>query len=301
MNYYGLGLPGSMLYNAPQQYYMPQYNDPSAAGGACRTRCHSQSNPGECCRVKNMLPNCKDADCAGPMFTGTTQAPPVYTYPGYTYPQYSYPQYTGQLGQYVAPGAFVPQTLPITTTPPALTYGTQDFMLSSMPNQYIVPPQFTTYTNTYGTFLPPSLYANPYGASLLASDCNSWPPCYMHANPGECCRLKPRTCYDQDCIGGSYTGRLPITIDKMGIKPLPGMVTPGMLPAPGADCRTWTPCHLAADPDQCCAAKPPGCDINCAGSRYMGPRKRGVYQIAYDGSSFSNDYDADVDEMYGVK
>ncbi len=52
----------------------------------------------------------------------------------------------------------------------------------------------------------------PYGtafnqATWGTSSCSAWPPCNTQANPGECCRAKPVTCYDADCIGGSYVGK----------------------------------------------------------------------------------------------
>lgn len=161
---------------------VPQvYDDPSAVGGVCRQKCHAAPNPVECCRIKAGVPGCHDSDCAGAAYTGTTPAPPgVFA---------QYPQYP-QLTQY-------PQLAQYASNP---YYG-----LSGLGG-------VTATTYPYGTAFNQATWGT--------SSCNAWPPCNTQANPGECCRSKPVTCYDADCIGGSYVGK-PVYNVYAGVPSLP--------------------------------------------------------------------------------
>jgi hypothetical protein len=37
------------------------------------------------------------------------------------------------------------------------------------------------------------------------AECKSWNPCAQTFAPAQCCRMKPSTCYDPNCIGGQFT------------------------------------------------------------------------------------------------
>lgn len=216
------------------------YYDPSAVGGICRSKCDSQLNPSECCRVKAMLPNCKDADCEGALYIGgnDTAWDPYRKILTYQFPtpgnQYSPPSTLGACGLYP------PCT---TTTDPFMCCRTKPGMCydpDCIGNVYRPGPGSATG------------FTRPPGA-----ECLNWPPCSSSMNPQQCCVSKPAGC-DPWC---NMFNRAPL------------YVTPYTPTTNMGDCRTWPSCASHPNPGLCCQMKPPGCDPVCA--RRPRPRSYG--------------------------
>ena len=121
-------------------------------------------------------------------------------------------------------------------TPPPLPYDITPPPPSSANNGLV------TYTDWYGN----QQLAYVGDASTAGGLCRK--QCQAQPDPAQCCALKARLpqCKDADCAGGVFTAtKAP--------------------PFVGGDCRTWTPCALYPNREQCCASKPPGCDPGCWG------------------------------------
>lgn len=263
-----------MSYFVPGLAYPQQQWDTSSIGGICRTKCHQQGNPSACCQAKSGLPNCKDADCAGAFFTGTTpflSPPPAYNpgyyNPGYYTPGYQVPSYQGY-------------QFPQLTPSPGYQYYSGGYS-----NGYMQQPtgQFGGAHSYYGSQMYPGAIAQmPAG-----NDCKAWPTCNAHPDPHGCCRAKPGTCYDPDCIAGQYSGKLQNL--NSGYLNIP--YAPPTGPVGPRDCMGAPSCLTHPMPGACCASKLNGCDPACAPG--------GVLNVTYDGSTFNNE-NASTDLLYGV-
>lgn len=204
--------------------------DPSVAGGLCRKQCQAEPDPAQCCALKARLGQCKDADCAGGVFTATKAPPP-----------------------------------------------------------------------TFG----------------IGGDCRGWTPCHLYPNKEQCCAAKPFGC-DPSCWDtqgqllpiGQLPGPLPVGPMPVGPQPMyPGLVPQLTYPKTG-DCRDWPSCAGMPNPALCCLAKPPGCDPLCTNNAYAAGSSAplnnnnnntagATVQVTYDGSTFADDDEA-IDELYGV-
>lgn len=247
-------------------YYVPgllpyhQQWDTSSIGGICRTKCHQQGNPSACCQAKSGLPNCRDADCAGAFYTGTTPfltQPPLYQPPAYQFQH--------------APGHQYQHT-------PGYAYY----------NSYHTPQHyrgaFPGDNAYYGShMLPGTIAQQPVGDA-----CRAWPACNAHHDPHGCCRAKPGTCYDPDCIGGQYSGKLQ-NLPGGGYLNIPYAPPTGTVGP--VDCMGVPSCLTHPMPGACCASKLNGCDAACAPG--------GLVNVTYDGSTF-NEGGGSSDKLFGV-
>lgn len=80
--------------------------------------------------------------------------------------------------------------------------------------------------------------------------------CQAQPDPQQCCATKAglANCKDPDCSGGAFTAT----------KTPPGSTYQHLL---GGDCLSWAPCATHPLREQCCMAKPPGCDPWCDAAR----------------------------------
>lgn len=253
-------------------YYLPgmpfQQWDTSSIGGICRTKCHQQGNPSACCQAKSGVPNCKDADCAGPFFTGTTPFLNT-TVPGSVYPGYGpRPPIYRTMGNQYTPG--------------------YQYYTGGYANGYAQPPnQFGGVYSGAHSYYGARMYPGDIAQMPVGDDCRAWPTCNSHPDPRGCCRMKPGTCYDPDCIAGQYSGKMQNL--NSGYLNIP--YAPPTGPVGPVDCMGAPSCLTHPMPGACCASKLNGCDPVCAPG--------GMINVTYDGSTF-NDENSSSDMLYGV-
>lgn len=150
--------------------------DPSSTGGVCRAKCDTQPDPWACCRTKATIPNCRDSECNGAVYTGNKALPNA------AMPHWSYPAMSR------------PPTTECKAWAPCSTTANPKECCSRKP------PGCDVWCNFYG-------HDNPV-LPLPGSDCRTWTPCMYNPSPKDCCALKPAGC-DPWCHAQGYSSTHP--------------------------------------------------------------------------------------------